>query len=95
MGLYSVTLGRCTVDEIVGKGDQAMKTMALLVTGVLWLGVWQQEKKPGEEKAAVEKNAEDTSKLVNPVKASTMIAPFWERRLISNVVKNLRSLAKK
>ena len=46
-----------------------MKTMLqVAVWGLLWLGVWQQEKKPGEEKAGVEKTAPDASKLVNPVK---------------------------
>ena len=48
-----------------------MKTMSLVaVWGLLWLGVWQQEKKPGEEKATVEKTAGEASKLVNPVKPS-------------------------
>ena len=46
-----------------------MKTMSrVAVWGLLWLGVWQQEKKPGEEKATVEKTAGEASKLVNPVK---------------------------
>ena len=46
-----------------------MKTMSrVAVFGLLWLGVWQQEKKPGEEKATVEKTAGEASKLVNPVK---------------------------
>jgi len=42
-----------------------MRAMRLVVWGVLWLGIWQQEKKPGEEKAS-EKTAGDASKLVNP-----------------------------
>lgn len=46
-----------------------MKTMSrVAVWGLLWLGVWQQEKKPGEEKATVEKTTGEASKLVNPVK---------------------------
>jgi len=47
-----------------------MRVIILVVCGVLWLSVCQQEKKPGEEKSGAEKNAEDTSKLVNPVKVS-------------------------
>jgi len=46
-----------------------MRAMRLVVWGVLWLGIWQQEKKPGEEKAS-EKTAGDASKHVNPVKNS-------------------------
>jgi mono/diheme cytochrome c family protein len=53
------------------KGDQAMNaTLRLVVLGVLWLGVWQQEKKPGEEKAGAEKTSGEANKLVNPVKAT-------------------------
>jgi mono/diheme cytochrome c family protein len=48
-----------------------MRVIILVVCGVLWLSVCQQEKKPGEEKSGAEKNAEDTSKLVNPVKVSS------------------------
>jgi mono/diheme cytochrome c family protein len=48
-----------------------MKTMSrVAVWGLLWLGVWHQEKKPGEEKATVVKTAGEASKLVNPVKPS-------------------------
>ena len=46
-----------------------MRAMSVVVCGLVLLSVWQ-EKKPGEEKTGVEKNAGDTSKLVNPVKAS-------------------------
>jgi len=45
-------------------------TLRLVVLGVLWLGVWQQEKKPGEEKAGAEKTSGEANKLVNPVKAT-------------------------
>jgi len=46
-----------------------MKTMLqVAVCAALWLGVWQQEKKPGEEKPAGEKAAGEASKPVNPVK---------------------------
>jgi len=56
----------------VEQGDQAMKTMlCVAVWGVLWLGVCQQEKKPGEEKSGAEKTAGDVSKLVNPVKPTS------------------------
>ena len=47
-----------------------MRAIAIALWGVLWLTVWQQEKKPGEEKAGVEKTAGNASKLVNPVKTS-------------------------
>ena len=46
-----------------------MRTMLrVAVCAALWLGVWQQEKKPGEEKPAGEKTAGEASKLANPVK---------------------------
>jgi len=46
-----------------------MRTMLqVAVCAALWLGVWQQEKKPGEEKPSGEKTAGEASKPVNPVK---------------------------
>jgi mono/diheme cytochrome c family protein len=46
-----------------------MNTMLrVAVWGLLCLGAWPQEKKPGEDKAGVEKTGGETSKLVNPVK---------------------------
>jgi mono/diheme cytochrome c family protein len=47
-----------------------MRAIAIVLWGVLWLTVWQQEKKPGEEKAGGEKAAGTASKPVNPVKTS-------------------------
>jgi mono/diheme cytochrome c family protein len=47
-----------------------MRTVSVVLCAVLWLGVWQQEKKPAEEKPGVEKTSGDASKLVNPVKAT-------------------------
>ena len=47
-----------------------MRVIILVACGVLWLSVYQQEKKPTEEAPGAGKNAEDASKLVNPVKAS-------------------------
>jgi len=45
-----------------------MTMLRVAVCAALWLGVWQQEKKPGEEKTSGEKTAGEASKLVNPVK---------------------------
>jgi mono/diheme cytochrome c family protein len=39
-----------------------------VICGALSFGVWQQEKKPEEEKTGVVKTVADASKLVNPVK---------------------------
>lgn len=47
-----------------------MRAIRLVVCGVLWLNLWQQAQKPGEEKAGGDKKAGDARNLANPVKTS-------------------------
>lgn len=47
-----------------------MRTIRLVICGVLWLNLWHQAQKPAEEKAGGDKKAGDARSLVNPVKTS-------------------------